>query len=197
MSTRKMVKQEVLLTKQECQSIIDMIDLDNMGKSIVTYLNPNPNKTLDTNKTKKISEYRTSDEVKLFNNEYINNLLLPKFQKLFEIYSLPISVSFLRYQTGHEFKIHTDNLEGNRVYTLSIQLNEEYEGGNFYIYKDKQRKEKVQFNKTQGNVLVFDSNMEHLVEKITAGTRYAMVMWFERWNLKKGGRKDDVEIKFI
>jgi len=36
-----------------------------------------------------------------------------------------------------------------------------------------------------------------LVEKITAGTRYAMVMWFERWNLKKGGRKDDVEIKLI
>ena len=63
-----------------------MIDLDNMGKSIVSYFK-------HSNKKKVISDYRTSDEVKLFNNEYINNLLLPKFQKLFEVYSLPISVS--------------------------------------------------------------------------------------------------------
>jgi PKHD-type hydroxylase len=70
-----------------------------------------------------------------------------------------------------------NNLLNNktRKLSMSILLNENYEGGDFKFYNDK---ETVLKEKSKGSVLVFPSYMQHCVEKITKGTRYSLVVWF-------------------
>ena len=62
-----------------------------------------------------------------------------------------------------------------RKLSMSILLNEDYEGGDFKFYGDKKTALK---EKTKGSILVFPSYMQHCVEKITKGNRYSLVVWF-------------------
>jgi PKHD-type hydroxylase len=60
-----------------------------------------------------------------------------------------------------------------RKLSMSILLNEDYEGGDFRFYGDKE-----DTIKGKGSILVFPSYMQHCVEKITKGNRYSLVVWF-------------------
>ncbi len=60
-----------------------------------------------------------------------------------------------------------------RKLSLTILLNEDYEGGEFKFYKEE--KDTV---KGKGSVLVFPSYMPHCVEEVTKGNRYSLVTWF-------------------
>ncbi len=62
-----------------------------------------------------------------------------------------------------------------RKLSMSILLNEDYEGGDFKFYGDKETALK---EKTKGSILVFPSYMVHKVNPITKGTRYSLVAWF-------------------
>jgi predicted 2-oxoglutarate/Fe(II)-dependent dioxygenase YbiX len=64
----------------------------------------------------------------------------------------------------------------NRYKTMIIQLSDEseYEGGELCIFE----KDKVLIvSKDIGNVIMFDSSIEHCANKIKEGTRYSMVFW--------------------
>ena len=62
-----------------------------------------------------------------------------------------------------------------RKLSMTILLNEDYEGGDFRFYGDDETALK---EKEKGSVLVFPSYMQHCVEKITKGNRYSLVVWF-------------------
>ena len=62
-----------------------------------------------------------------------------------------------------------------RKLSMSILLNDNYEGGDFTFYGDK---ETVLKEKSKGTVLVFPSYMQHCVEEVTKGNRYSLVVWF-------------------
>ena len=62
-----------------------------------------------------------------------------------------------------------------RKLSMSILLNEDYEGGDFKFYGAK---ETVLKEKAKGTVLVFPSYMQHCVEEVTKGNRYSLVAWF-------------------
>ena len=62
-----------------------------------------------------------------------------------------------------------------RKLSMSILLNEDYEGGDFKFYGAK---ETVLKEKAKGTVLVFPSYMQHCVEEVTKGNRYSLVVWF-------------------
>ena len=63
---------------------------------------------------------------------------------------------------------------GSRTLTVSICLNEEYEGGEFTFFNESKI---ISFQK--GDVLVFPSSFmfPHGVKKITNGTRYQLLTW--------------------
>jgi len=88
---------------------------------------------------------------------------------------------FNRYKTGTQMELHCDHIQsmfdGHRkgIPTLSIVgvLNEDYEGGEFIMWEDKEIKLKI------GDLLIFPSTFlyPHKVNLVTKGTRYSFVSW--------------------
>jgi PKHD-type hydroxylase len=82
------------------------------------------------------------------------------------------------HQDGNGFSRY-DNTENKflhnktRKLSMTIVLNEDYEGGEFEFFQDINLiKEKM------GTVIVFPSYMVHKVRPVTKGTRYSLVAWF-------------------
>lgn len=90
-------------------------------------------------------------------------------------------VRFNRYNTNTLMKSHHDHIhslfDGERkgIPTLSIvgHLNDDYEGGKFFFFKD------YEVTLKQGDILVFPSIFifPHRVEKVTKGVRHSFVSW--------------------
>jgi PKHD-type hydroxylase len=85
---------------------------------------------------------------------------------------------FLKYPAGGRYTAHMDtflNPEGEcRKLTILAFLNDDFEGGRFFIQDGHERYYPPQ---EKGTVLVFPSFLLHGVEDITAGTRYSVVCW--------------------
>ena len=85
---------------------------------------------------------------------------------------------FLKYPAGGRYTAHMDtflNPEGEcRKLTVLAFLNDDFEGGRFFIQDGHERYYPPQ---AKGTVLVFPSFLLHGVEDITAGTRYSAVCW--------------------
>ena len=124
-----------------------------------------------------ISEFRTSSEVVIEMDISLSNLILKKVKE-FGIKTLPNHFIILRYNKNQEFKRHNDvGLDyPNRYKTLIIQLSNEtdYEGGELCIFHND---EIITSSKEVGNVIMFDSSIDHLANKIKTGIRYSLVFW--------------------
>lgn len=85
---------------------------------------------------------------------------------------------FLKYPAGGRYTAHMDTFlnpeEECRKLTVLAFLNEDFEGGRFFIQDGDERYYPPQ---TKGTVLVFPSFLLHGVEDITKGTRYSVVCW--------------------
>jgi len=103
------------------------------------------------------------------------------------------SVQITRYTKGGFYSWHKDGigshntvcnepdnkfLHGNtRKLSMSILLNDDYEGGHFQISADD-RKDLIAPVSEKGAIIVFPSFIEHQVTPVTKGTRYSLVTWF-------------------
>lgn len=70
-----------------------------------------------------------------------------------------------------------------RKLSLSVALNDDFEGGDFEIEKwcspaEKDRVIKVKEMRTAGSIIVFPSFIQHRVTPVTKGKRYSLVCWF-------------------
>jgi hypothetical protein len=91
------------------------------------------------------------------------------------------SLKYNKYKKGTLMSEHCDHIqdmfEGERrgipVLSCIGALNDNYEGGEFIMFKDK----KYKFN--AGDIIIFPSNFlyPHRVEEVTKGTRYTYVSW--------------------
>ena len=85
---------------------------------------------------------------------------------------------FLMYDVKGKYETHTDTFHTRsnetRKLTVLAFLNDDFEGGKFYIQNSHQRFYPQQ---TPGTVLVFPSFMPHGVEPVTKGIRYSIVTW--------------------
>lgn len=85
---------------------------------------------------------------------------------------------FLKYPAGGRYTAHMDTFlnpnEECRKLTVLAFLNDDFEGGKFFIQDGHERYYPPQ---AKGTVLVFPSFLVHGVEDITAGTRYSTVCW--------------------
>ena len=85
---------------------------------------------------------------------------------------------FLMYDVHGKYETHVDTFHARsdetRKLTVLVFLNEDFEGGKFYIQNSHERFYPPQ---SRGTVLVFPSFMPHGVEPITKGIRYSVVTW--------------------
>jgi hypothetical protein len=85
---------------------------------------------------------------------------------------------FLMYDVKGKYETHVDTFHAHsnetRKLTILVFLNDDFEGGKFYIQNSH---EKLYPQQTPGTVLVFPSFMPHGVEPITKGIRYSIVTW--------------------
>ncbi len=93
---------------------------------------------------------------------------------------------YLDYHTDDYFDYIQVNGEGrdllSRKLSISIGLNEEYEGGDFEIQNFKgtpnEPYDLKKFRLAKGSAIIFPSFQLHKVHKVTSGTRKAVVAWF-------------------
>jgi hypothetical protein len=85
---------------------------------------------------------------------------------------------FLMYDVKGKYETHVDTFHGRseevRKLTVLAFLNEDFEGGRFYIANGHERMYPEQ---KKGTVLIFPSFMPHGVEPVTKGIRYSIVTW--------------------
>lgn len=85
---------------------------------------------------------------------------------------------FLMYDIHGKYETHVDTFHEksneSRKLTVLAFLNDDFEGGKFYI---QNYNEKFYPQQTPGTVLVFPSFMPHGVEPVTKGIRYSVVTW--------------------
>ena len=169
--------QEIILTKEECNSILSQVGEYTRGH--ITY----------DGVSSEISDMRTCYEYTFVNNQEITNLIFSKIEK-FGIKSLPSELTVVRYEVGQGFDSHVDAASGHedRIKTVSIQLTEfdEYKGGEFIVWEfneelncEYQRLVKMDI----GNLVIFDSLYSHYVSNVLEGTRYGLVFWLSEENL--------------
>ena len=89
-------------------------------------------------------------------------------------------VQLTRYNKGDYYDFHmdgngvTETEDGKvRKMSMSIILNDDYEGGEFEFFGDKDKPKNG-----IGTVIVFPSYFVHRVNPVTKGIRYSLVAWF-------------------
>ena len=85
---------------------------------------------------------------------------------------------FLMYDVTGKYETHVDTFhirsDETRKLTVLVFLNEDFEGGKFYIQNGSKR---LYPQQTKGTAIVFPSFMPHGVEPVTKGIRYSVVTW--------------------
>lgn len=93
---------------------------------------------------------------------------------------IDLNFQFTKYEINEYFDWHTDSSKKNsitgRYFTIVIQLNDDYEGGDLII-KDENDKEFI-IEKGCGNITIFPSSFWHKVTPIIKGIRYTLVNWY-------------------
>jgi predicted 2-oxoglutarate/Fe(II)-dependent dioxygenase YbiX len=88
-------------------------------------------------------------------------------------------IDLLKYEVGGKYEIHTDHChQAQRTLTFILNLNEDYDGGDFVFY-NQDNTEMKRVNCKTATCIMFPSNFQyaHRIEPITKGTRYSIVAW--------------------
>ena len=80
------------------------------------------------------------------------------------------------YNTGDKFPKHIDLSKGfkDRRYNVGIQLNNNYEGGEYLCWDDKNNE--VLLSKETGTAVMYHCRISHEIKEITKGERWSIVM---------------------
>jgi predicted 2-oxoglutarate/Fe(II)-dependent dioxygenase YbiX len=103
--------------------------------------------------------------------------IITNYNNLIPTFSVEIDTGYqlLRYKEGEFYTQHTDSFkEQQRSLSCSIQLNEDYEGGEFAFF-DRE----IMIRTKPGSAIVFPSNFmyPHEIMPVIKGTRYSIITW--------------------
>ena len=93
-----------------------------------------------------------------------------------------------KYGEGGHYDFHVDSFSSHkwaiggkvRKISMTIQLNEDYEGGEFEIVRCREGKlDLTTLSRGRGSIILFPSCLEHRVKPVTRGVRYSLVAWFK------------------
>ena len=90
-----------------------------------------------------------------------------------------LQVDLLKYEEGGGYFYHTDDYSMGRTLSVTLNLNEGYEGGDMVFGHQNLREELKRIKMKSGTMCFFPSNFlyPHKIEKITKGIRYGVVAW--------------------
>jgi predicted 2-oxoglutarate/Fe(II)-dependent dioxygenase YbiX len=86
----------------------------------------------------------------------------------------------LKYEAGGKYDVHVDHgFQCERTLSVILNLNEDYEGGDFVFFYQDGKTEMKRVSCKKGTVIMFPSTFlyPHAVEPITKGVRYSIVSW--------------------
>jgi hypothetical protein len=147
-----------LFTKNECNDIIKFCEEQNNWKD------------------------RTHYQIYAFEpEEHISNKIINYGKEQLGLSILHVNLGVIRYLVGYNFPRHIDRwaeFEFNKdfVYNINVKLNDEYEGGEFYL-NDKL------FIADVGDVYHYKSTEYHEVKVITKGVRYSGLFYIRERDL--------------
>ena len=175
-----MILQEIIFSKEECEEIINYSLLE--GNEPIFNFTNNPTGNYKNNRVTYGKD--TSYNVYRIKNTPQTEWMFTKLINWFSIKSnvelnMDIKHEFCtlhKYNIGDKFSKHIDLSKGfeNRRYNLGIQLNDDYEGGEYVCWNDKN--EEIILSKKQGTALVYHCRVPHEIKEITNGSRWSIVM---------------------
>jgi predicted 2-oxoglutarate/Fe(II)-dependent dioxygenase YbiX len=165
-----MIKTEHIFTQEECNQIISFNEIYTRGFHVN---NKDENQTL--------SLYKANSLPKNPKTSFVYKKLFDFFERVsnFNLYRYPTEVYIMKYEAGDKFNKHTD-FKYNRVFSVGVQLNQDYKGGNYNIFLDKQ---KSIIDKTPGTAYCMEVSTLHEIEEITEGVRYSLVTFVHSTDL--------------
>jgi PKHD-type hydroxylase len=132
------------------------------------------------------------NEVGWIKDQWVYDIIWPYMAKAnnvagwkYDIHSSE-DMQIARYKEGDYYSWHRDGKDDPKTHdrvrklSMSLLLNDDYEGGEFQFTHYNELKYDVhtpELNKT-GSIIVFPSDTEHRVKPITKGIRYSLVAWF-------------------
>jgi len=174
-----------IIPESFCKKIINYFD-NNYDQASIATLGGKPK--ADKNVRNCLS--RSIFDTKTFGEKICSNAIQSKifncvshYEKKYLVGVSKISqLDLLKYELNeHEagFRFHTDfgPTCNNRHLSISVCLNNQYEGGEF-VFKFPNENE-FTIPQNVGDALIFPSNFmfPHQVNKVTKGTRYALIGW--------------------
>jgi hypothetical protein len=110
--------------------------------------------------------------IKLHYSHYVSKFPYLETSKLNQI-------DLLKYEVGEKYEIHTNY--GNQIQktlTIILNLNENYEGGDFVFY-NQNKKEMKRIKCKTATCIMFPNNFlyPYKIEPITKGTMYSIITW--------------------
>ena len=175
-----MILQEKIFTKEECEKIINF-SLKYTDNIKMDFSN-NPNGKCVDNRV-------TFGSVMGYTIYYIPNINETQwmFDKIINWFSKKSNIDFNKnmlhtgcnlheYIVGDKFIKHTDLAKGfeDRRYNLGIQLNDNYEGGNYVCWDDNNNE--IIISKEVGTAVAYNARIPHEIQEITNGSRWSIVM---------------------
>jgi hypothetical protein len=93
----------------------------------------------------------------------------------------PTHIGLHKFNIGDKFTRHSDTNK-NRIWAVGTNLNEEYTGGDFYLYEPHKL-----LSKKRGEIYCFNSYTEHEITEIKTGERWSLILFlcFENLAFKK------------
>jgi PKHD-type hydroxylase len=175
-----------LIPTSICQRIIRVFDNNYFDAQVSNANKSSTNKSIRNCQTTHLhGRKHTFGELILYN--YLNRKLFEVIEAYnrkhedFHVSKLS-QLDLLKYEANEHpagYKWHTDfgTSSTQRALSISIALNNEYEGGEFNIKLNGS--ENNLFEQNVGDALVFPSSFmfPHQVNKVTKGTRYALIAW--------------------
>lgn len=164
---------ENFLTKEECDVITKKVLKENKLEKATVHNDTNIERINETRKSK----VSFVDDIGIIKNKiekevYKNIVELNGYRPILETFQ------FTKYEVGDYFHWHNDSgnsIYKDRMYTLVIQLNDDYAGGEFEIMIEKE----ISLKKGIGNLYLFPSVTLHRVRPVKDGIRYSLVSWLK------------------
>ena len=157
------LKQKILFSKEECQSILlyNETQITNWRKVDRKYNSQPINYSLETK--------WVFDKLKLF-FETETNIQIQKIKN---------QLHFHKFTKGDWFGKHND-VRDNRLYAVGVLLNDDFSGGDFKLYNPNE----IILNKIVGNTYLFDVRIDHEITPISDGKRYSLLWFLQNEHIK-------------